>query len=168
MGVMGTARYIILPRPHAFQNATAVSLVDSAQTLRLNSMARVGQPGRSAKPGPEAGDLVAILSQVETTIRNSGLPATSQGKAIAYLNAARQEAEEPEPDKGLMAKNLQHMGDTLTAANVPLQRRQVTLNSARGFAPVRCEGVVVLPSAAELSVKQELSLPVNIFPVFTL
>ena len=76
-----------------------------------------GNQAHQQNQGLSAEDVVAILGQVEATIRSSGLPATSQDKAIAYLNAARQEAEEPEPDKDLVAKNLKRMGDTLTTAN---------------------------------------------------
>jgi hypothetical protein len=67
--------------------------------------------------GLSAADVVTILGQVEATIRGAGLPAASQDKAIAYLNAAQQEAAEPTPDKDLMAKNLKRMGDTLSTAN---------------------------------------------------
>lgn len=76
-----------------------------------------GNQANQHNQGLSAAEVVALLSQVEATIRGSGLPAASQDKAVAYLNAAQQEAAEPEPDKDLMAKNLKRMGDTLSTAN---------------------------------------------------
>jgi len=71
------------------------------------------QQGNQANQQHPGLRVVAILGQVEATIRGSGLPAAGQDKAIAYLNAAQQEAAEPEPDKYLMAKNLKRMGDNI-------------------------------------------------------
>jgi hypothetical protein len=91
--------------------------VQQGQAGQDLSQTQQGNQAEQHNQGLQAEDIVNLLGQIETTIRASNLPPDRQQKAIAYLNAAQQEAQEPEPDKDLMTKNLKRMGDTITTAN---------------------------------------------------
>ncbi len=91
--------------------------VQQGQAGRDLTQTQQGNQAEQHHQGLKAEDVVNLLVQIETTIRASNLPTDSQEKAIAYLKAAQQEAQELEPDKDLMTKNLKRMGDTISTAN---------------------------------------------------
>lgn len=60
-----------------------------------------------------ATDLVKLFAEIEALVQQSSLPEAEKGKAIAYLTAAKEEVEQQEPDKELVAKNLKRASDTI-------------------------------------------------------
>jgi hypothetical protein len=66
-----------------------------------------------AEQGLTATDIVKLFVEIETLVRQSALLDTEKGKAIAYLTAAKEEVEQTEPDKELVAKNLKRASDTI-------------------------------------------------------
>ncbi|NEQ87436.1 MAG: hypothetical protein F6K26_47710 [Moorea sp. SIO2I5] len=51
--------------------------------------------------------VVELITQLEELCRSSYLPEAETSQAIKYLEAAKEEAQEEEPDKDFAAKNLQ-------------------------------------------------------------
>jgi hypothetical protein len=63
---------------------------------------------------PEA---ISLMMQIETLLENSTLPENQKSKAIAHLEAAKEAAQEEEPDKEYAAKSLQKVTKVLKDAN---------------------------------------------------
>lgn len=61
-------------------------------------------------------DVVKLIAQLEELFRTSGLPEAQTAKAIKHLEAAKEEAQEKEPDKDFAAKNLQRATKVLKEA----------------------------------------------------
>lgn len=58
-------------------------------------------------------EVIEILTQIENIIRCSGLPEVTISKTTKYIEAAKIEAEEPEPDKQLISRNLERVTKNL-------------------------------------------------------
>lgn len=54
-----------------------------------------------------------LLAEIEILVQQSMLPEREKGKATAYLTSAKEEVEQKEPDKELVAKNLKRASDTI-------------------------------------------------------
>jgi hypothetical protein len=52
-------------------------------------------------------EVVSLMIQIETLLKNSALSDNQKNKAIAHLEAAKEAAQEEEPDKEYAAKSLQ-------------------------------------------------------------
>lgn len=62
---------------------------------------------------PTQAEVIGLLAQIEQLIRNAELPESVQEKTTKYLETAKIEAEETEPDKQLIAKNLERVTKNL-------------------------------------------------------
>lgn len=69
--------------------------------------------GSAAANVPSQAEVVELLSQIEQMIRHSELPEVVKGKIRKYIEAAKVEAEEVEPDKELISKNLERVTKNL-------------------------------------------------------
>lgn len=102
---------------------------------------------------PAQAELVQVLEQVDKIIRNSELSEVVKAKAIKYIETAKIEAEEEEPDKQLISKNIERVAKNLEEVDktvdagkrifekiIPLLKRIVSLlgaaaGSLGGFLP---------------------------------
>lgn len=66
---------------------------------------------------PTQAEVVEILSQIERLIRNAELPEAVKGKTTKYVEAAKIEAEESEPDKQLISKSIERVSKNLEEAD---------------------------------------------------
>jgi len=62
---------------------------------------------------PTQAEVIDLLLQIEQIIRNADLPEAAKGKATKYIEAAKVEAEEADPDKQLISKNLERVTKNL-------------------------------------------------------
>jgi len=62
---------------------------------------------------PTQAEVIELLVQIEHIIRDAKLPEVATNKAIKYIEAAKIEAEESEPDKQLISKNLERVTKNL-------------------------------------------------------
>lgn len=69
----------------------------------------------SSKPLTQT-DVVELIAQLEELFRSSDLPPAQTAKAVKHLEAAKDEAQEKEPDKEFAAKNLQRATKVLKEA----------------------------------------------------
>lgn len=67
----------------------------------------------AAQSGLTGAEVVRLLVELEGAIRAARLPAAQETKALNYMQSAKQEVQEEEPDKDLVAKNLKRVGDAL-------------------------------------------------------
>jgi hypothetical protein len=93
------------------------SQVQMAQAGENLTQSQQGNQSAQQKQGLTTTEVMAIFTKIEAAIQTTNLSQEEMKKAINYLNAAKQEAQESEPDKELVAKNLKRMGDTLKMAN---------------------------------------------------
>lgn len=70
---------------------------------------------------PDVPNVLSLLAELKTLIQTSALPDADKEKATTYLEAAKTEATEAEPDKELFAKNLERTAKTLKSADEALQ-----------------------------------------------
>lgn len=63
--------------------------------------------------GITTADIVKSFAEIEALVLQSSLPEAEKEKAIAYLIAAKEEVEQQEPDKDLVAKNLKRASNTI-------------------------------------------------------
>ena len=69
----------------------------------------------SSKPLTQK-EVVELIAQLEEIFCSSDLPPAQTAKAIKHLEAAKEEAQEKEPDKDFAAKNLQRATKVLKEA----------------------------------------------------
>jgi transcription initiation factor IIF auxiliary subunit len=62
---------------------------------------------------PTQAEVVELLAQIERIIQDAELPEVATSKATKYIEAAKIEAEESEPDKQLISKNLERVTKNL-------------------------------------------------------
>lgn len=62
---------------------------------------------------PTQAEVVDLLAQIERIIRDAELPEVATSKATKYIEAAKVEAGESEPDKQLISKNLERVTKNL-------------------------------------------------------
>lgn len=62
---------------------------------------------------PTQAEVVELLAQIEQLIQNAELPEAAKGKTTKYIEAAQTEAAEKDPDKQLIAKNLERVTKNL-------------------------------------------------------
>jgi hypothetical protein len=117
-------------------NAT-VSQDNSRQSMTIsgsNISGQVGQgkhvhqtqtqsAGESAKQLSPA-EVVELITQIQNLLRSSSLPDSQQGKAVSYLEAAKEEASSEEPDKDFAAKSLQKATKILKETNDAVETGQ--------------------------------------------
>jgi hypothetical protein len=63
--------------------------------------------------GMTGAEAIALLEKLAGAIASSGIPEEQKKKMMVNLEAAKQEAEEKEPNKGLMGANLTKVGETM-------------------------------------------------------
>jgi hypothetical protein len=63
--------------------------------------------------GMTGAEAVALLEKLAGAIAASGIPEEQKKKMMVNLEAAKQEAEEKEPNKDLMGANLKKVGETM-------------------------------------------------------
>jgi hypothetical protein len=69
--------------------------------------------GTSASNVPTQAEVSELLAQMAQMIRNAELPEAVKEKVTKYIEAAKIEAEEAEPDKQLISKNLERVTKNL-------------------------------------------------------
>ena len=67
----------------------------------------------SASNTPNQAEVVELLAQIGRIIRDAELPEVAMSKSAKYVEAAKAEAEESEPDKQLISKNLERVTKNL-------------------------------------------------------
>lgn len=93
------------------------SQVQLGQAEGNMAQSQQGNQAAIAEQALTATDVVKLLAEIETLVQQSALPEEEKGKATAYLTAAKQEVEQKEPDKELVAKNLKRASDTIKNAS---------------------------------------------------
>lgn len=83
-----------------------------AATGNYNKQAMRNEESSAADVLTQA-EVVELLSQIEKIIRDAELPEAVKEKATKYVEAAKAEAEEEEPDKQLISKNLERVTKNL-------------------------------------------------------
>lgn len=92
----------------------------------LSGGVQVGQAGRdvvqSQQVNPtekqiKSADVVELLTRIEELLQGANLAEPEKEKAVRYLNAAKEEVQQKEPDKDLAAKSLKRVTETLKNAN---------------------------------------------------
>jgi tRNA C32,U32 (ribose-2'-O)-methylase TrmJ len=63
--------------------------------------------------GMTGAEAIALLEKLAGAIATSGIPEEQKKKMMVNLEAAKQEAEEKEPNKDLMGANLKKVGETM-------------------------------------------------------
>lgn len=58
-------------------------------------------------------EVLALLDQLRGAIDGAAITPEQKQKLFSYLQSARQEATEPEPDKELIGQNLKRVGETM-------------------------------------------------------
>lgn len=69
--------------------------------------------GASSSDMPTQAEIVELLVQIQQIIQQSELPEIAKGKIAKYVETAKVEAEEKEPDKQLVSKNLERVTKSL-------------------------------------------------------
>jgi hypothetical protein len=104
-------------KPSHSQSISGVGISGSQIQLGQaeGNLAQSQQDNQAAieEQGITATDIVKLFVEIETLVRQSALSEAERGKAIAYLTAAKEEVEQEEPDKELVAKNLKRASDTI-------------------------------------------------------
>lgn len=103
-------------KPSQSQSISGTQINNSqVQMTQAGGNATVSQSGNlaAAQTGLTGMEVVALLSELEAAIKSARLPAAQETKALNYMQSAKQEAQEAEPDKDLVAKNLKRVGDAL-------------------------------------------------------
>ena len=75
----------------------------------------------SSEQGLTQEKVIELLTQLETQLRHQELPEGAQVKAIKYLEAAKAEVQEKEPDKQLAAGNLKRMAETIESSSKTME-----------------------------------------------
>ena len=86
----------------------------AGQDMNVTQTQQIGT-SESSKALTQA-DVVELIAQLEELFRNSSLSEAQTEKAIKHLEAAKEEAQEDEPDKDFAAKNLQRATKVLLEA----------------------------------------------------
>ena len=66
-------------------------------------------------------EAIELIKQIEQLIKDSDLPESPKQEAIQYLRSAKKDAQEKEPDKDFIAKNLQRSTKIIKAASNTLE-----------------------------------------------
>jgi hypothetical protein len=68
---------------------------------------------QSAQQGITGAEVVALLAQLETSVKTSALTAKQQDALLDYLRPAKREAGKENPEKELVGQNLKKVSETL-------------------------------------------------------
>ncbi|NEO76229.1 hypothetical protein [Moorena sp. SIO4G3] len=80
--------------------------MDVTQNPQISTSESSQPTSESSQPLTQA-NVVELITKLEELFRSSDLPEAETSQAIKYLEAAKEEAQEEEPDKDFAAKNLQ-------------------------------------------------------------
>lgn len=69
-------------------------------------------------------DAIRLMVQIEEIVQVSSLPEAQKQKAMHYLGSAKEEAQQPEPDKDFAAKSLKRATEVIKNANEALSAGQ--------------------------------------------
>lgn len=97
-------------------NQISGSQVQIGQSEGDLSQVQQGNQATDSEQAIAAVEALGVLEKIGEVLRASELPEAKKEEAIAYLNAAQKETQQPEPHKELVAMNLKRIGDTLKAA----------------------------------------------------
>ncbi len=62
-------------------------------------------------------EVVELIAQIETLFRDSDLPEAQKEKALKYLDSAKEEAQETEPNKNIAVTSFQRASKVLKDTN---------------------------------------------------
>lgn len=93
----------------------------AGQDMNLTQNQQIGT-NESSKPLTQE-DVVELIAQLEELFRSSDLPPAQTAKAVKHLEAAKEEAQEKEPDKDFAAKNLQRATKVLKEAGETVEAK---------------------------------------------
>lgn len=68
--------------------------------------------------------VIQLLSQIEDIVRMSKISDTQKQSAIHYLGSAKEEAQQPQPDKDFAAKNVKRAAEIVKSTNETLSAGQ--------------------------------------------
>lgn len=80
----------------------------------------INNEGKSSLSVPTQSEVVNLLTQIEQLIQNSNISDIEKAKSQKYLNSAKTEVEEKEPDKELVSKNLERVAKNLETVDKTL------------------------------------------------
>lgn len=103
-------------RPSISQSNTG-SMSGGQQASIGNNNQQTMTTAHSTAPMPSQAEVLQLLAELESLVQAAELPTAEKDKATKYLGAAQAEAEEDEPEKGLIAKNLERATKTLKSAD---------------------------------------------------
>lgn len=86
--------------------------------------------GTSSLSVPTQSEVVNLLTQIEQLIQNSGVSDIEKAKSQKYLDSAKTEVEEKEPDKELVSKNLERVAKNLETVDKTLDTSQKIFEKA--------------------------------------
>ena len=96
---------------HPFSAPQSIAIHNSqvsGQFGQAGKNLRQTQIDRTVSETPlEPEDAIALMARIEEIIRTSDLPAGKKQKALNYLESAKEEAQQEEPDTNFAAKSLQ-------------------------------------------------------------
>jgi len=83
---------------------------------------------------PSQQEAIALLVQLEDLLQQSSLPPTDKQKAIQYLDSAREEAQEDEPDKDYALKSFQKATKVIQSAGQTIEATSLLWDNVEGIA----------------------------------
>ncbi|MFM6206211.1 hypothetical protein [Planktothrix sp.] len=99
--------------PGGISQSNSGSMSGVMQAAIGNNKQAINSEGSSTSNVLNQAEVVELLTQIGQMIRNAELPGEVKEKATKYVEAAKAEAEEPEPDKQLISKNLERVTKNL-------------------------------------------------------
>jgi hypothetical protein len=94
-----------------------LSGVNAAQNIGGNVEQSLSNTHGEAEKQLTPAEVVELIAQIETLFRNSDLPEAQKEKALKYLDSAKEEVQETEPEKDIAVKSLQRAAKVLKDTN---------------------------------------------------
>lgn len=94
-----------------------LSGVNAAQNIGGNVNQTLSNTQGEAEKQLTPAEVVELIAQIETLFRNSDLPEAHKEKALKYIDTAKEEAQETEPEKDIAVKSLQRAAKVLKDTN---------------------------------------------------
>jgi hypothetical protein len=94
-----------------------VSGVNAAQNIGGNVNQELSNTQGEAEKQLTPAEVVELIAQIETLFRDSDLPEAQKEKALKYLDSAKEEAQETEPNKNIAVTSFQRASKVLKDTN---------------------------------------------------
>ncbi|NEP76453.1 hypothetical protein [Okeania sp. SIO2G5] len=101
-------------RPGSITQSNSGSMSGGLQAaIGSNNSQVMNSTGSTKSNELSQAEAVEVLEQIKVLISNSVIPEVAKGKAATYVEAAKIEAEEANPDKQLISRNLERVTKNL-------------------------------------------------------